>query len=170
MTESYFENIENVIINEIMLARKSIKIAVAWFNLKTILDILTIKVRGGISVEIILQDDEINNGGKYSLNFRNYKNHGGLLIWARSENSTMHQKFCIIDDETVITGSFNWTNRAEKRNDEDILVHKNDNKIAANYVGRFDELKTKYSSVSPTSSKRAENTKREISHFLQKQT
>lgn len=110
MTESYFENIENVIINEIMLARKSIRIAVAWFNLKTILDILTIKVRGGISVEIILQDDEINNGGKYSLNFRNYKNHGGLLIWARSENSTMHQKFCIIDDETVITGSFNWTN------------------------------------------------------------
>ena len=163
MTESYFENIENVIINEIMLARKSIKIAVAWFNLKTILDILTIKVRGGISVEIILQDDEINNGGKYSLNFRNYKNHGGLLIWARSENSTMHQKFCIIDDKTVITGSFNWTNRAEKRNDEDILVHKNDNKIAANSVGRFDELKTKYSSVSPTSSKRAENTKREIS-------
>lgn len=63
MTESYFENIENVIINEIMLARKSIKIAVALFNLKTILDILTIKVRGGISVEIILQDDEINNGG-----------------------------------------------------------------------------------------------------------
>ena len=54
----------------------------------------------------------------------------------------MHQKFCIIDDEIVITGSFNWTNRAEKRNDEDILVHKNDNKIAANYVGRFDELKT----------------------------
>ena len=163
MTESYFENIENVIINEIMLARKSIKIAVAWFNLKTILDILTIKVRGGISVEIILQDDEINNGGKYSLNFRNYKNHGGLVIWARSENSTMHQKFCIIDDETVITGSFNWTNRAEKRNDEDILVHKNDNKIAANYVGRFDELKTKYSSSSAIISKRTENTKRESS-------
>ena len=76
MTEIYFENIENVIINQIMLARKSIKIAVAWFNLKTILDILTLKLRGGISVEIILQYDEINNGGKYSLDFTDFKYHG----------------------------------------------------------------------------------------------
>ena len=50
MTEIYFENIENVIINQIMLARKSIKIAVAWFNLKTILDILTLKLKVCLSV------------------------------------------------------------------------------------------------------------------------
>ena len=148
MTEIYFENIENVIINQIMLARKSIKIAVAWFNLKTILDILTLKLRGGISVEIILQYDEINNGGKYSLDFTDFKYHGGVLIWAHSSNATMHQKFCVIDENTVISGSFNWTNRAEKRNDEDIQVHKNDDQLILNYMSRFDELKAKYAGTS----------------------
>lgn len=162
MTEIYFENIENVIINQIMLARKSIKIAVAWFNLKTILDILTLKLRGGISVEIILQYDEINNGGKYSLDFTDFKSHGGVLIWAHSSNATMHQKFCVIDEDTVISGSFNWTNRAENRNDEDIQVHKNDDQLILNYMSRFDELKAKYAGTSSSLNTKARTNQQKI--------
>lgn len=135
-----------------MFARQSIKIAVAWFNLKTILDILTLKLKGGISVEIILHYDDINNGGKNSLDFSSYKRSGGVLIWAHSNNSTMHQKFCIIDEETVITGSFNWTNRAENRNDEDILVHKDDTELVRDFLCRFNELKTKYTIITPLNS------------------
>lgn len=162
MKEIYFENIENVIVNQIMLARKSIKIAVAWFNLKTILDILTLKLRGGISVEIILHYDEINNGGKYSLDFTDFINCGGVLIWAHSSNSTMHQKFCVIDEDTVISGSFNWTNRAEKRNDEDIQVRKNDEKFIMTFLNRFDELKAKYADTSSSLNTKARTNQQKI--------
>ena len=33
-----------------------------------------------------------------------------------------HNKVCVIDDATVITGSYNWTNDAETANAENILV------------------------------------------------
>lgn len=36
-----------------------------------------------------------------------------------------HNKVMIIDSETIITGSFNFTNAAEKRNVENILFIKN---------------------------------------------
>lgn len=33
-----------------------------------------------------------------------------------------HNKVMIIDDEYVLTGSFNWTTAAEKRNAENLLL------------------------------------------------
>jgi len=35
----------------------------------------------------------------------------------------MHNKFAVIDDNIVITGSFNWTASADKRNDEKTEDH-----------------------------------------------
>ena len=35
----------------------------------------------------------------------------------------MHNKYCIIDNDTVITGSYNWTTAAETKNDENITIH-----------------------------------------------
>ena len=138
MTDTLFYNIENRIINEIMLAKQSIKIAVAWFNLQTVLDILTLKAKGGISIEIILQYDDINTSSPNSLDFSDFKENGGILIWAHCRTSTMHEKFCVIDDEVVLHGTYNWTNRAG--------ICKEEPNMAAIFSSRFCELKDKYSS------------------------
>lgn len=74
MTTPITDNFESHIINELMLAQKSIKIAVAWFNSKNILNILCWKLRGGIKVELILQYDNINIGNASSLDLRNITN------------------------------------------------------------------------------------------------
>ena len=37
----------------------------------------------------------------------------------------MHHKVIIIDDHTVITGSFNFSRSAEKNNDENIVILRN---------------------------------------------
>ena len=34
----------------------------------------------------------------------------------------MHDKFVVIDDDIVITGSFNWTVQAAKANQENVLI------------------------------------------------
>jgi phosphatidylserine/phosphatidylglycerophosphate/cardiolipin synthase-like enzyme len=34
----------------------------------------------------------------------------------------MHHKFAIIDDETILTGSYNWTDNATSRNSENLNV------------------------------------------------
>ena len=62
MTEPISDNLETRIINELMLAQQSIKIAVAWFNSKNILNILCWKLGGGVNVEAVLHYDDINYG------------------------------------------------------------------------------------------------------------
>lgn len=67
MTNVVFENIEANIVNQLMLAQKSIKVAVAWINSKDILGILCWKLKGSVDVVLVLQYDDINNGAEILL-------------------------------------------------------------------------------------------------------
>lgn len=49
----------------------------------------------------------------------------------------MHHKFAVIDEEVVITGSYNWTATAEEHNDEDCLIFGNANELARLYKKKF---------------------------------
>jgi competence ComEA-like helix-hairpin-helix protein len=51
----------------------------------------------------------------------------------------LHHKFGIVDDQTVITGSHNWTNAANRGNDETLLVIHNP-KVAAHFEREFERL------------------------------
>ena len=51
----------------------------------------------------------------------------------------MHDKFAIIDDREVLTGSFNWTVTANKRNSENLLII-NDSRLAHQYSNQFATL------------------------------
>lgn len=140
-----------------MLAQQSIKIAVAWFNSKDILYILCWKLKGGVKVEIVLHYDDINAGGDSSLNFSEFKQLGGTLIWAKGEKSTMHVKFCIIDERILLHGSCNWTYRAFMKNDEVLNLTTDEPQLLDTFLSNFTSLKEKYFST-VTSTRRKEYT------------
>ena len=48
----------------------------------------------------------------------------------------MHHKFCIVDNNITITGSYNWTYYAESRNIENVLIT-DDELIANQYEKEF---------------------------------
>jgi phosphatidylserine/phosphatidylglycerophosphate/cardiolipin synthase-like enzyme len=52
----------------------------------------------------------------------------------------MHDKFCVLGDNRVWTGSFNFTFEAEKNNQENVIVLENTG-IADKYLKEFDRLK-----------------------------
>ena len=52
----------------------------------------------------------------------------------------LHHKFAIIDRQTVITGSHNWSNAANYRNDETLLVIQDNLIVAAHFDREFDRL------------------------------
>ena len=54
-----------------------------------------------------------------------------------SRGGILHDKFLIIDKKYVITGSFNWTNNATKRNDENFVVLDDD---APRFEAEFERL------------------------------
>lgn len=57
---------------------------------------------------------------------------GVAVHLAVKQPALMHNKVAIFDGRTVCTGSFNWTNAAEKRNDENLLVV-DGTEVAADY-------------------------------------
>ena len=48
----------------------------------------------------------------------------GIPIYIDSKHAIAHNKIMIIDKETVITGSFNFTKAAEEKNAENLLIIK----------------------------------------------
>ena len=52
---------------------------------------------------------------------------------------TMHHKIIVIDENTVITGSFNFTKSADQENDDNLLVIHNPD-LAKLYLQEFDRI------------------------------
>lgn len=144
MTKSYFEDIELYITEELMRAQSSIKVAVAWFTNKRLLNILEFKQKNGVKVEIIINDDQTNNN---ALNFNKLSNLGGEILFVKSSKSLMHWKFCVIDDNVLITGSYNWTTKAEKSNKEQITISTGDSEEISKFNKEFCDIKHKEKKV-----------------------
>lgn len=144
MIEHYSSNIQNAIQRELFKAKSSIKIAVAWFTNELLFAPLLLKLDSGVKVEIILNNDDINRNTENDIDFSDFVNKGGVIRW-NSSNRLMHDKFCIIDEEVVIFGSYNWTYRAEF-NDETITISRNEINTTNFYIKQFNLLCTKYPS------------------------
>lgn len=114
-----FRQISKHITDELETANESICIAVAWFTNETLFDILLDKIRKGITVELIVNNDGINNR-EDGLDFNEFIKLGGKFYFADTSR-LMHHKFVIIDNCKLISGSYNWTYNAEFRNIENVL-------------------------------------------------
>lgn len=139
--KSHFFNIKSHIVKEIEKANFSIYIAVAWFTDLDIFNLLIEQASKGIKVEVLIVDDEINSGSK--LNFEKLFENGGKIWKINREQSTMHNKFCVIDQITVINGSFNWTSKATE-NHENIMIVSGDEDTALGYLEEFYQIKRQY--------------------------
>lgn len=57
----------------------------------------------------------------------------------QTSGGIMHHKFAVIDGQTVVTGSYNWTRSATMENLENIVVL-NDARVAEDYEAQFQTL------------------------------
>lgn len=136
MTEAYFNNIEEVIIQLISSAKSDIKIAVPWFNNKNIFYTLK-KLSTSTRITLLISNDKNNydNG----IDFTELIN-DGVFVYLSRQNKLMHNKYLIIDNSILITGSYNLTYGAEYLNDENIVVIKDESIIINKYINNFEYL------------------------------
>lgn len=136
--EIHFKDIQQQIINELKDAKYTIWIAMAWFTNKELFDQLVKKKNQGLNIQVVLDDNEKNNQAPFKLEdeFETYR----ITIQSYYKN-IMHDKFCIIDLQTVIHGTFNWTNAASY-NKETISIDKN-LVTARIFADEFMKLKTR---------------------------
>lgn len=153
MEKTKFENIQSEIQVSLGKAKSCVLIAMAWFTNQSLLDSLLSLLDKGISVKMIILDDQINRNDAFGLDFSLFIDKGGILYLSEPIDRLMHNKFCIIDNKIVITGSYNWTNYAEKRNYENILMTDSAD-IVESYINCFNYLinnKEKINAYSRTS-------------------
>ena len=139
--ETHFSDIQSVITIELNKAKWQILVAVAWFTDDLLYNKLEDALKQGITVTLILNDDDINQFS--GLNFEQLVNKGAEIYLYDSKEDIMHQKFCIIDNNIVLSGSYNWTKRAANRNTENLIVFKNEKDTITNFTKQFSELLTK---------------------------
>lgn len=109
--EILFDDIQNRIINEIREAKFSIWIAMAWFTNKKIFDELLKKRNDGLDVKIIVDNNRVNQE-KPSFTLEDYFEVYRVDVMSERYKNIMHRKFCVIDLEVAMHGTFNWTNAA----------------------------------------------------------
>ena len=121
MEKAYFKEIRAQIIPLLNEAKEEIVIAMAWFTSRELFDVLISCLARKVSVKLVLLDSPINYM-EFSPDFNLFINAGGILRIADSTVGFMHHKFCVIDRNIAITGSYNWTYYAETRNIENIFI------------------------------------------------
>ncbi len=130
-----FDKIQNDILVALNKAKISINLAIAWFTNERLYKKLLEMKEQGVDVKVVIYKDGIN-----------HKHGVDLSVFDTTEirgtrGGIMHSKFCIIDNQIVIEGSYNWTDGAEYKNDEHINIIEGDNSLATEYSLRFKSLK-----------------------------
>jgi len=132
------------LVGELSAADESIHCAIYVITLQELADVLIEQRARGLDVKIVMEGDY--TGSKYSKHDYLVDNGVGVV---RKEGEggegdeedwgQMHNKFCVIDGEIVVTGSANWSGNGMFRNDENVVIIR-DNKIAEEYEKEFRQL------------------------------
>ncbi|MDP2907473.1 MAG: phospholipase D family protein [Nanoarchaeota archaeon] len=142
------------IVQEINQAKKSVLVQAYSFTSAPIAGALSeANKREGMKVEVIL--DKSQKTEKYSS--ADFLANSRIQVRIDSAHAIAHNKVIIIDEETVITGSFNFTKAAEERNAENLLIIK-DKKLAQEYLRNWKE----HAEHSEPYTKNPKNTKKEV--------
>jgi hypothetical protein len=141
-TQALFENIAENIQQELRKAKCTIFIAVAWFTNKNIFEELVVKAKEGCNIYLMLSNDVTNNDS--SIEFERLNIGDSKVFFVGDGNKElMHNKFCVIDGNIVITGSYNWSYKAEK-NFENITITSGDQTLAEQFINEFNNIKKLY--------------------------
>lgn len=107
-----------VIVQAIDGAKKQILVQAYGFTSPAIIRALGAAKARGVDVEVIL--DKINKSSRYG-GVTYLKNHN-IPVWIDDSVAIAHNKVMVIDDDSVISGSFNFTQAAQVKNAENILL------------------------------------------------
>lgn len=139
MLNAYFSNIRHVLIEKLKSADTSIKVAVCWITSAELLNMLIEKARAHVRIELITVNDLTNIAGK--LLFQHLIEDGGDIYFAPF-GKLMHNKYCIIDNKILITGSYNWTDAADS-NEENVVIIESNQSLVEAFATNFNELKSR---------------------------
>ena len=130
---------ERLVLGAIAGARHSIRVAAYGFTASAVAKALIAAHRRGVAVRVLVD---------WRANFEEDRRHArhaigalqlaGVAVRSIDAYPIFHDKFMVIDDRTVQTGSYNYTVAAARYNAENVLVVWNDPALAKAYARNWD--------------------------------
>ena len=116
-------------------AKTRIDIAVFFLTNKFVTEDLIAAHRRGVKIRVIIDATAAKNG---------YTKHEllravGIPVKVENWGGKMHMKSAMVDGETVITGSMNWTSAGEYENDENTIIVRS-KQLATQYGDYFNRI------------------------------
>ncbi|MBI5368909.1 MAG: hypothetical protein HZA54_17875, partial [Planctomycetes bacterium] len=120
------------LLREIAAARSTLDICVYNISSEEIAQALTAAKKRGCAIRVIC--DKVQ-AGQSSSDVDSLKKAGiEVTVTSGIKGGYMHNKFAIFDHAVLATGSYNWSDRAEEKNRENLLIIRD-----AETLGRFRE-------------------------------
>jgi phosphatidylserine/phosphatidylglycerophosphate/cardiolipin synthase-like enzyme len=136
--EVYFspdDGTQDRLLELIASADQSISFLAYAFTSEPLADALIQRAQEGLSVSGVVDENQASNADTQLDNLRA----AGIPVRLDGNPHSMHHKVLLIDGEIVVTGSYNFSNNAEMRNDENTLIIYNKN-IAELYQAEFERV------------------------------
>lgn len=129
------DNCAQEIVSEIDKAKDYVYVAMYYFTSRPIAQALIRARDRGVDVKVCLDKEQPT----YEYSKSRFLENEGINIKLIGGSGIMHNKFCIVDDRITLTGSYNWTARADLENDENLLVIES-KQIAMIYKEQFNKF------------------------------
>jgi phosphatidylserine/phosphatidylglycerophosphate/cardiolipin synthase-like enzyme len=118
------------VVEQLNGAKRQVLVQAYSFTSSPIARALVDAKRRGVDVQVIL--DKSQRGERYSS--ATFLANEGVPTYIDPVHKIAHNKVMVIDGQTVITGSFNFTKSAEEGNAENLLVINNAPELAQRYA------------------------------------
>lgn len=128
-------NCTALLIRQIQSAKTSVYVQAYSFTSKPIAQALAQAHAKGIKVSVIVDKSQ---RGQSSHSAATWLHKQGVPIWIDYRPAIAHNKVMIIDNNTVVTGSFNFTLSAQQRNAENLIIIR-DPWVAKQYLSNWQQ-------------------------------
>lgn len=141
------DNLQSILINLIKCEKKRLLIAIYTITQKEIAQELINAFARGVKIECVV--DKSYGSDRFSKVSQLANKHIPIWVYQSDEidNGLMHNKFCIFEENVcgksiLWTGSYNFTNRANKSNQENVVIF-DDTQLIEKFLNQFEVLKNR---------------------------
>ncbi len=136
--EVYFapeDGVAKFVLQRLAAATRNIHFMTFSYTSSAIADAMVAQAQAGVPVRGVF---ESQNAGETGSAFHRLR-HGSVDVLEDGNCYILHHKVIILDARTVITGSYNFTSRAEQDNDENLVIVE-DPTLARAYLDEFERV------------------------------
>ncbi len=108
----------DAIVDQINQAKATLHIQAYQFTSAPIAEAVVNAQKRGVKIEVVL--DPSQEGEHYHV--AQFLYNAGIPVYVDHKHAIAHNKIMLIDGQTIITGSFNFTKAAEQSNAENLLI------------------------------------------------